>query len=168
MTGQLDRRQTILLRRAIALAAEAEQAGNRPFGALVARSDGTIVAEANAQDGHDRRDWTAHSEMTALRMASATLSWDELADCTLYASAEPCPMCAGAVYWCNIATLAFGVSEESLRHLRGGHSRAAGLPIAARTILAAAPRPIAVIGPVLEDEALAPHARFWASAPPGA
>jgi tRNA(Arg) A34 adenosine deaminase TadA len=167
MSDPLKPDQVILLRRAIDLADQSARAGNRPFGAVLARADGTIAAEANAQDGHDVRDWTAHSEMTALRRASALLPWDELGACTLYASAEPCPMCAGAIYWCNVSTLIFAASEPAIRALRGGHPRAAGIPIAAAAILGAAPRPITVIGPALEDEALPAHARFWAEAPAG-
>jgi len=167
MAEALDPSQAALLRRAIALADQSARTGNRPFGAVLARADGTVVAEANAQDSHDTRDWTAHSEMTALRRASALLSWDDLGECTLYASAEPCPMCAGAIYWCNVSTLIFAASEPAIRALRGGHPRAAGIPIAAATILGAAPRPITVIGPALEGEALSAHTRYWAEAPAG-
>jgi tRNA(Arg) A34 adenosine deaminase TadA len=153
------------LRRAIALAEESETRGARPFGAVVVRASGVVVAEAASVDPLEPRDWTAHSEMTALRKASAVLRWEELADCTLYASSEPCPMCAGAAYWCNMGRVVFGAAETSMRRLRGGHARAAGIEIPARTILAAAPRPIEVVGPLLEDEALAAHRRFWAQAP---
>jgi tRNA(Arg) A34 adenosine deaminase TadA len=153
------------LRRAIALAEESEARGARPFGAVVVQASGMVVAEAASVDALDPRDWTAHSEMTALRKASAILRWAELADCTLYASSEPCPMCASAAYWCNMARVVFGASEASMRALRGGHARAAGIEIPARKILAAAPRPIEVVGPLLEDEALAAHRRFWAHAP---
>jgi tRNA(Arg) A34 adenosine deaminase TadA len=153
------------LRRAIALAEESEARGARPFGAVVVRANGVVVAEAGSVDALDPRDWTAHSEMTALRQASAILRWAELADCTLYASSEPCPMCASAAYWCNMARLVFGAAETSMRVLRGGHARAAGIEIPARQILAAAPRPIEIVGPLLENEALAAHRRFWAQAP---
>lgn len=74
------------LRRAISLAETAVAQGRRPFGAVVALASGAIVAEAGAIQATNTRDWTAHSEMQALRAASALLSWDELADCTLYAS----------------------------------------------------------------------------------
>jgi tRNA(Arg) A34 adenosine deaminase TadA len=165
MTEGLTAQDFARLRRAIELADESATAGNRPFGAVVARSTGEIVAEANSQHTANLRDWTAHSEMTALRRASSLLEWNELGDCTLYASAEPCPMCASAAYWCNMSRVVFGVSEQSLRKLRGGHPRAAGLPISAHTILGAAPRSIAVVGPVLEHEAIEAHQRFWSIAP---
>lgn len=165
MTPLLQDFEQNALRRAIALAEDSAKAGNRPFGAVLAKANGEIVAEANALDGHDIRDWTAHSEMMALRKASALLTWDELASCTLYASAEPCPMCAGAIYWCNAGKLVFAASEPAIRALRQNHPRAAGIPIEARVILGAAPRGISVVGPVMEEEALAAHRRFWADAP---
>jgi tRNA(Arg) A34 adenosine deaminase TadA len=58
-----------LLRRAIAISAASVAHGGRPFGAVVCDGDGRIVAEAVAPI--DPRDWTAHSEMQALRAASA-------------------------------------------------------------------------------------------------
>jgi tRNA(Arg) A34 adenosine deaminase TadA len=155
-----------LLRRAITLAEDAAALGRRPFGAVVARADGTIIAEAGSVAADEVRDWTAHSEMQALRAASAALSWDELADCTLYASSEPCPMCAAALFWCNLSRLMFSAPESEVRDLRKPFARAAGLEMSARDVLAAAPRPIEVLGPVIPEEGLAAHRRFWGSAKP--
>jgi tRNA(Arg) A34 adenosine deaminase TadA len=155
------------LRRAIALGEAAVARGSRPFGAVVARG-GLLVAEASAVATTDTRDWTAHSEMLALRAASAALSWDELAGCTLYASGEPCPMCAAALYWCNLSRLVYGLSEPQMRALRSRHVRAMGIEIGAREILGRAPRAIEVIGPCLEDAARQAHERFWPTAAPHA
>jgi tRNA(Arg) A34 adenosine deaminase TadA len=149
------------LRRAIALAAEAVARGDRPFGAVVVDGAGRVVAEANATAASDVRDWTAHSEMAALRLASAALTWDALADCTLYASGEPCPMCASALYWCNVRRLVFGASEASIRSLRQRFARAAGIEMSCREIFARTPHPITVVGPCLEAEALCAHHAFW-------
>jgi tRNA(Arg) A34 adenosine deaminase TadA len=154
-----------LLRRAIALAEQAIARGGRPFGALVARRDGSVVAEGAAVAPAETRDWTAHSEMQALRAACAILPWNDLADCTLYASGEPCPMCAAALYWCNLPRLVFGLSEAGMRALRSRHVRAAGIEMSAREVLARAPRPIEIIGPALEDAARGAHERFWPNAP---
>ncbi len=153
------------LRGAIALAGQAVARGSRPFGAVIARRDGSLVAEAASVPPADTRDWTAHSEMQALRLASASLSWDELADCTLYASGEPCPMCSAALYWCNLSRLVFGLSEAGMRELRSRHARAAGIEMSARELLSRAPRNIEVIGPALEDAARkGAHEIFWPTA----
>ena len=105
------------LRKAIALSAEAAARGARPFGAVVVDEDGRVVAEALSVPPVDPRDWTAHSEMQALRTASAALTWAALGRATIYASAEPCPMCAAAIYWCNIRRLVYSVSEPAMRAL---------------------------------------------------
>lgn len=151
----------VFLRRAIALAEASVADGNRPFGAVVVDGSGRVVAEANSVAATAIRDWTAHSEMTALRQASAMLPWDQLADCTLYASGEPCPMCASALYWCNVRRLVFGAGEVAIRGLRGGFARAAGIEMSCREVVARCPHAIEVVGPCLEDEALRAHEAFW-------
>lgn len=161
MSGQDDLE---LLRRAIALSEAAVAGGGRPFGALVTDRDGRIVAQARAVASVDPRDWTAHSEMQALRAASAALTWDELGRATIYASSEPCPMCAAAIYWCNIRRLVFCVSEPAMRALRAPYERAAGIAMRCEEIFGRCDRQVQVIGPVIEDEGLPVHRRFWRQA----
>ena len=126
--------------------------------------DGRVVAEASGLPSVDPRDWTAHSEMQALRAASAKLSWNELSYATIYASGEPCPMCAAAIYWCNIRRLVYCVSEPAMRALRAPYERAAGITMRCEEIFARCDRAIKVIGPVLEEEGLTVHRRFWPNA----
>lgn len=154
----------IHLRRAIALSEQAVARGARPFGAIVVDGVGRIVAEAQAVDTAEPRDWTAHSEMQALRAASAALSWDELSRATIYASGEPCPMCAAAIYWCNIRRLVFGVSEPAMREMRAPFARAAGIAMRCEEIFARCDRKVAVTGPLLEEEGLRAHRAFWPQA----
>lgn len=153
------------LRRAIALAEDAVARGARPFGAVVVDGEGRVVAEAKAVETSEPRDWTAHSEMQALRAASAALSWEALSRATVYASGEPCPMCAAAIYWCNIRRLVFSVSEPAMRDLRAPFARAAGIAMRCEEIFARCDRAIAVTGPLLEDEGLKAHRAFWPNAP---
>src|SRR5438270_12470588 len=83
------------MRRALELAAEASAAGEVPVGAVVTLGD-EIVAEArNAMRGSN--DPTAHAEMEAIRAAAALLGTSRLADCTLWVTLEPWPMCAAAI-----------------------------------------------------------------------
>jgi tRNA(Arg) A34 adenosine deaminase TadA len=155
---------TVLLRRAVALSEAAVAAGGRPFGAVVVDGEGRVVAEAKGVPKVDPRDWTAHSEMMALREASAKLNWEELAHATIYASGEPCPMCAAAVYWCNVRRLVFCVSESAMRALRAPYERAAGITMRCEEIFARCDRKIDIVGPLLEDEGLRVHQKFWPSA----
>ena len=159
-----DQRDTELLRRAIALAEASVAHGGRPFGAVVCDSKGRVVSEAKAVAPVDPRDWTAHSEMQALRAASATLNWEALGGATIYASGEPCPMCAAAIFWCNIRRLVFSVSEPAIRTLRAPYERAAGIAMRCDEIFARCGRQVEVVGPLLEEEGLPVHRKFWPNA----
>jgi tRNA(Arg) A34 adenosine deaminase TadA len=154
-----------LIRRAIALSEAAILEGGRPFGAVIINGTGDIVAEAHAMASVDPRDWTAHSEMQALRKASVILTWDQLSRATIYASGEPCPMCAAAIYWCNIRRLVYCVSEPAMRALRAPYERAAGIAIRCEEIFDRCDRRVEIVGPLIEDEGLSVHRRFWQNAP---
>jgi tRNA(adenine34) deaminase len=99
----------LFLRRAIALSGAAVARGGRPFGAILCDGDGQVVSQVVSVAPVDPRDWTAYSEMQALRAASAAITWEALGSATIYASAEPCPMWAAAIYWCNIRRSVFCV-----------------------------------------------------------
>jgi guanine deaminase len=88
---------------AIRLAEENVANGGGPFGAVVVR-DGEIIARG-ANRVTDSCDPTAHAEVVAIREACRRLGSFQLADCTVYASCEPCPMCLGAIYWARPAAV---------------------------------------------------------------
>lgn len=94
------------MRRALALAARAEQEGEVPVGAIVVRA-GEVLGE-----GWNRpiaaHDPTAHAEILALRAASTQVRDYRLGGTTLYVTLEPCPMCAAAMAHARIARLVFG------------------------------------------------------------
>jgi tRNA(adenine34) deaminase len=98
-----------MMRRALALAHEASALGEIPVGALVVR-EGRIVAQAfNLRE--TLNDPTAHAERLALTLAGHALGSWRLEDCTLYATLEPCPMCAGAIVQSRIARVVFGARD---------------------------------------------------------
>ena len=150
------------LRRVIEAANRSRAAGRHPFGSLVVL-DGEVIAEAQSLKSADT-DATSHSEMRVLREASATRPPPVLARATLYASTEPCAMCAGAAYWAGIGRLVYGFSEASLRALTGAHPWNPTLALPCREIFSRGSRKIEVIGPYLEEEAAIPHRGFWATA----
>jgi guanine deaminase len=94
------------MREAIALA-EAGMRSKRggPFGCVIVRK-GEIVARGNNRVT-STNDPTAHAEVTAIREACHELNTFQLADCELYTSCEPCPMCLAAIYWARIPTVYF-------------------------------------------------------------
>lgn len=148
------------LHRAIALANVAVDLGFRPFGSLIVDAEGKIVAEGFSTQQRDR-DWTAHAEMNVVRVAGKQRSWDELSGCTLYASGDPCPMCAGAVFWSNIRRVVFAVDENTMRPFRQGNRHGAGILMSCREVLSRAPHSIEIVGPAMVDDAIKPHQRYW-------
>ena len=77
-----------------------------PFGCVIVRRN-EIIARGNNRvtSTHDP---TAHAEVTAIREACRDLRTFQLADCELYTSCEPCPMCLAAIYWARIPTVYYG------------------------------------------------------------
>ncbi len=146
------------IRGAIALAAQARANGNHPFGALLADAQGAVLLQAENSVVTDH-DCTAHAELNLVRQASRTLPTATLATCTLYTSTEPCPMCAGAIFWSQIGRVVYGLSEQGLYQATG--ATADKLLIPCRSILSAGARPVEVAGPLLEDEAREVHRDFW-------
>lgn len=87
----------------------AEEAGEVPVGALVIK-DGTIVGQGQNRNLRDN-DPTAHAEIVALRQAAAALGNHRLAGCQVFATIEPCAMCAGAMVHARIARLVYGATD---------------------------------------------------------
>jgi tRNA(Arg) A34 adenosine deaminase TadA len=151
----------LYLRRAFALAERAKASGRHPFGALLVSPQGEVLAAAENRAVGPDSDATGHAELEAVRLASRTHSPESLAGATLYTSAEPCAMCAGAIYWAGVGRVVYGLSEARLLTLTGAHPENPTLALPCREVFARGQRPVEVVGPLLEDEAAAPHAGFW-------
>jgi tRNA(Arg) A34 adenosine deaminase TadA len=150
------------LRRAFALARRSLADGNHPFAAVLVDRDGNVLLEAG--NGYmPARDATAHAERLVATQACTTLRPDVLCTATLYSSAEPCAMCAGAIYWAGIGRLVYGLSEHRLRALTGNHPENPTLDLPCREVFRSGQRPTEVVGPLLEDEAAAVHEGAWKS-----
>ena len=151
-------RDEALLRRAIALSRRARDEGNHPFGALLVDAAGVELSAAmNAQFISALE----HAETRAVRFALTGAGAGGLARATLYASAEPCAMCAGAIYWAGVGRVVYGLSERRLLALTGANPANPTLSLPCREVFARGQRPVEVLGPLLEDEAAAPHRGFW-------
>ncbi|HEX3857563.1 MAG TPA: tRNA adenosine(34) deaminase TadA [Verrucomicrobiae bacterium] len=94
---------------ALRQAARAYENGEVPVGAIVVR-EGRIIARAFNQI-ELLKDATAHAEMLALTQAENAVGDWRLTDCTLYATKEPCPMCAGAIVHTRLARVVFGAND---------------------------------------------------------
>ncbi len=99
------------MRAAIRLADEGLQSGRGgPFGCVIVRR-GEIVGRGDNRVT-SANDPTAHAEVTAIRHACASLKTFQLADCELYTSCEPCPMCLAAIYWARIPVVYYGNTRQ--------------------------------------------------------
>jgi len=157
-------RDTHFLRRSFDVARRAMAHGNHPFGAVLVDRDGNLLLEA--ENGYmPAHDGTAHAERLLATQACTTLDPGTLRSATLYSSAEPCAMCAGAIYWAGIGRVVYGLSEHRLRVLTGNHPENPTLNLPCRDVFASGQRAIEVVGPLLEDEAAAVHAGVWNKSP---
>ena len=98
-----------LMRRALLAAEEAAQKGEVPVGAVVARGEEVLAVAANEREA--AKDPTAHAELLAIRQAANTLGGWRLTGCTLYATMEPCPMCAGAAHAARLDRLVYAAPD---------------------------------------------------------
>jgi tRNA(Arg) A34 adenosine deaminase TadA len=142
------------LRRAIVQSRLALERGNRPYGAVLVGADGAVLAEGQNTE-QSERDITGHAETNALREAYQRLGPAALAGSTMYASGEPCPMCAATMFYGGVSRVVYAVSRAKARALSPQAQISPILGISSREILATSSRPIEVIGPVLEDEGAA-------------
>ena len=148
------------LRQSFAVARRAVTHGNHPFGAILVDQNHNVLLEA--ENGYmPAHDGTAHAERLLATQACTTLSPELLKDATLYSSAAPCAMCAGAIYWAGIGRLVYGLSEHRLRAVTGNHPENPTLDLPCREVFKSGQRATEVLGPLLEDEAEAVHAGAW-------
>jgi tRNA(Arg) A34 adenosine deaminase TadA len=137
------------LRAAIDLSREASRRGDEPYGAVLGDASGRRLAAAgNTQV--TTRDCTGHAETNLLREASPRFDRATLAGCTVYASGEPCPMCAGALYYAGVRRVVYALSADRMRALAGDVDE---LLLGCRELLARGMSEVIVLGPALEDEA---------------
>jgi tRNA(Arg) A34 adenosine deaminase TadA len=148
------------LRRSFDVARRSLTHGNHPFGAILVDRDRNVLIEV--ENGYmPSRDGTAHAERLLATQACTTLGPDVLMGATLYSSAEPCAMCAGAIYWAGIGRLVYGLSEHRLRGVTGNHPENPTLDLPCREVFGSGQRATEVVGPLLEDEAEALHEGVW-------
>ena len=83
-----------------------------PFGAIIVR-DGVLIAKAH-NEVLKTNDPTAHAEILAIRKACALLKSYDLADCEIYSTSEPCPMCFSAIHWSRLKKLYFGTTRDDV------------------------------------------------------
>src|SRR5687767_16027317 len=99
-----------MMRRALLAAEIAANKDEVPVGAVVARGEEILAVAANEREATG--DPTAHAELLAIRRASAATGGWRLTGCTLYATLEPCPMCAGAAHASRLDRLVYAAPDQ--------------------------------------------------------
>ena len=150
-----------LLRQAFEIARRSRAAGDHPFGSVLADGEGKLLMEQGNGYTSEGGDRTAHAERLLASRAARAYDLKFLARCTLYTSAEPCAMCAGAIYWAGIGRVVYGQTEKALKAQTGAHEENPTLDLPCDIVFAAGQRPTEVVGPLLEDEAAQLQADFW-------
>jgi tRNA(adenine34) deaminase len=145
-----DQKDLTYLRQAFEIAREARQRGDGPFGALLVDGRGDVLLRAG-NTVETERDCTGHAETSLVREAYRRFEPQVLSSCTLYASAEPCAMCAAAIFWSGIGRVVFGMSSPRIYAL--DRDSPDQLHLRCADVLAAGKRRVEVIGPLIEDEA---------------
>lgn len=153
---------TYYLRRTIEISKQSRVHGNTPFGALLVDKEGDIIMEQENIEITDKI-CTGHAEATLAARASQKYSKKFLWDCTLYTTAEPCAMCAGAIYWANIGRVVYGMTERRLLQLTGSNDQNPTFDLPCREVFAKGQKDITVIGPFseIEEEAAEVHKGYW-------
>lgn len=125
--------------------------GNGAYGALLVDADGKVLMDAENTRFTDN-DVTAHAELNLVRAATHAFGPDILAGATVYASAEPCAMCAGAIFWSGVKRLVYALGSD--RNYALFPPSCDELRMGCREVLANGKRRVEVLGPALEDEAI--------------
>ena len=108
----------VYMRAALAEAQVAAEAGEVPVGAVIVAAGRIIARSHNLTEL--LVDVTAHAEIQAITAASNYLGNKYLQKCTLYVTLEPCPMCAGALFWSQMGHVVFGASDEKRGYQKHG------------------------------------------------
>ena len=150
-----------LLRLSFDVAKRARESGDHPFGSILADAEGNVLMEQGNGYTSEGGDRTAHAERILASRAAKKYDVEFLQGCTLYTSAEPCAMCAGAIYWAGIGRVVFGQTEKALKEQTGDHEENPTLDLPCHIVFEAGQRPTEIVGPLLELEAAKLQDDFW-------
>jgi tRNA(Arg) A34 adenosine deaminase TadA len=145
------------LRRCVALAREALDAGDEPFGSVLVGPDGAVLHEDRNRTADG--DQTRHPELELARWAAAHVDPDVRPACTVYTSGEHCAMCSAGHAWVGLGRIVYAGSTEQLTAWRRDWGLPPG-PVLPLPINAVAPGvPVAGPAPELADELRGLHQR---------
>jgi tRNA(Arg) A34 adenosine deaminase TadA len=128
--------------------------GDPPFGAVLVHEGKVIAGDHNRTASENN--FMRHAELNILKDALERFGPAVFSGCTLYSSNEPCPMCAGAIYWSGVRRVLYGMSGKKLMDIRGW-----GLHASGHDVLLQGTDAVRVTGGILEGEIGKIHEAFW-------
>ena len=132
----------------IAIVAAAE--GATPYGCVIVnKNTQEYLVACNLTKSEGK---TAHAEMQALRELNSR-DWDP-ADLVMVTTGEPCPMCMGAIIWCGVKQIVYGLSIDKISKY---HNQ---IMLNAQEVINASWQEIDIVGPVKEQECIALFEKF--------
>jgi tRNA(Arg) A34 adenosine deaminase TadA len=138
------------MRKALDLAREAADRGDRPFGSVLVRDDTVVMADSNRVLSEN--DIRRHPELHLAYRACRESDPDTRAETVMYTSTEPCPMCAGGMVTAGFGRVVYSVGSDEIAEFTGSKTS-----VRSAEILAGVSD---VAGPVLNDEGRQIHEEF--------
>ncbi len=138
------------MRKAFALAREAADRGDRPFGSVLVRDDTVIMADSNRVVTEN--DIRRHPELHLAYRACREFDPDDRAETVMYTSTEPCPMCAGGMAKAGFGRVVYSVGSDEIAEFTGNEPS-----VRSAEILDGISE---VVGPVLNDTGRQIHRDF--------
>ncbi len=119
--------------------------GKTPYGCVITNGNDMMITSFNTvKKDHDP---TAHAEINAIRQLGSLAGYRQK-EATLYSTAEPCPMCMGAIIWAGIRRVVFGVSIDEISRFQKQ------IRISSSEIAAAGFEQTEIISGILHEECL--------------
>jgi tRNA(Arg) A34 adenosine deaminase TadA len=150
------------LRKALDVAKRSMEKGNLPFGCILVDDQGNIIEEGE-NTVITSKDNIGHCEINLVHQLSGKYDWEYLNHCTVFASTEPCPMCAAAIYWSGIGKLVFALSKDGYHAAANTTNSDYIFNTHAKDLLSSGGRRIEITGPLMEKETAALYAEWLKS-----
>ncbi len=150
----------IHLQRCVALAAEAVEAGDSPFGSVLVSGSGEVLRED--RNRVNSVEPTYHPELALAQWAAENMTQAQRSEAVVYTSGEHCAMCSAAHAWAGLGRIVYISSSQQLQQWQQEQGIQADSPINSLSINEVAPD-IKAEGPVagLDEQVKALHQRLW-------
>lgn len=142
------------MQQTIEIARKTAGTGQLPFAAILVRDDRVLVEATNSVLATG--DVTRHAVINLARAAQQQFSREDLQNCTIFCNCEPCPMCAGLIYWLGITNVVFGGSTKALQQICGP-----SIEMPCTEIFHCCHPAVEAIGPVAEEQVAELLMEFW-------